>query len=372
MIAEIFNSSLISGPETLVLPNLKLINTPFCIIWLKEERLDHEKNHKVLTYFKKFAEVYTISVRSRRDKYAAKELRKKLTELKVTLAHAHDVKASYILHLSGQSKDYKCISTHHGVHARSLVIVYLYEQFYSRFILPKMDKTLVVCSTDKPILVSRGVPAEKIIVHLNGVDRQKIEWSQRSTFQEKIRESWNFKARPGEKIYGIVARLAKEKDHQLALKIFAATKDLSYKVLCFGSGPESDNLKRMTVEMGLEEKVFWMGYRETMGEELVGFDALLSFSRAEGLPISLIEAGWASTPIFARVVDGIADLLPSNDYGTCFHKDAKLSEIEKEFRAFYLESGEKQARSLLGRIQVEFSGRSWANQMQNIINLSSA
>ena len=99
MIAQIFNSGLISGPETLVLPNLKYINTPFCIIWLKEERVDTEKNEKVLKYFEQFAIVHTIVLTKRRDTHAAKLLRAKLHQLNITVAHAHDVKASYVLHL---------------------------------------------------------------------------------------------------------------------------------------------------------------------------------------------------------------------------------------------------------------------------------
>jgi glycosyltransferase involved in cell wall biosynthesis len=367
MIAEIFNSSLISGPETLVLPNLNLLKEPFCIIWLREERVDADKNNKAFEYFKKFAVVHVISVTARHDIVAAAKLREKLLELKITIAHAHDVKATYILHLCGEHSNYKRISTHHGVHARSLLKVILYEQFYSRFILPKMDKTLIVCSSDLPILLSRGLSESKIIIHLNGVDRPKIDWDDRVSLQLKIRADWNIKAAPGEKIYGILARLAKEKEHKLALETFARTKDLSYKILCFGVGPEAENLKRLTVELGLQEKVVWMGYRNSVGEELAGFDGLLSFSRAEGLPISLIEAGWASTPVFSRVVDGVADLLPDNSFGYLFKKDATMDEIDSEFRKFYQDSGESRARAFQLRIQADFSGRSWAKKMDNII-----
>lgn len=369
MIAQIFNSSLISGPETLILPNLKFIKTPYCIIWLKEVRVDEAKNEKVLTYFKSFADVHIIPVTSKRDTKAAALLKKKLEELKITIAHAHDVKATYILDLSGASKNYKRISTHHGVHARSGLSVVLYEQFYSRFILPQMDKVITVCSTDKPILVDRGIKAKNVIVHLNGVDRPKITWEERETLKTKIRESWGIKVSANEKVYGIVARLADEKDHALALRCVARLKDLPFKVYCFGLGPEEERLKAMTKELGLEDKVIWMGYRGTLGQELAGFDGLLSFSRAEGLPINMIEAGWASTPIFARVVDGVADLIPNKEFGFPFPMDEKLEKIESRFREFYKTDGEKQARNMLSRVENDFSGRSWAQQMDKIVEI---
>lgn len=369
MIAQIFNSSLISGPETLILPNLKFIKSSYCIIWLKEVRVEEAKNEKVLAYFKQFAEVHVIPVTSRRDTKAAAQLKAKLEELNIKIAHAHDVKATYILDLSGASNKYKRISTHHGVHARSGLSVVLFEQFYSRFILPQMDKTITVCSTDKPILVDRGIAPEKIIVHLNGVDRPKINWEERSALQETIRKSWGITTAPAEKLYGIVARLADEKDHALALRCLARLKDLSFKVLCFGLGPEEVKLKALTKELGLEDKVIWMGYRGSLGQELAGFDGLLSFSRAEGLPINMIEAGWASTPIFARVVDGVADLIPDKEFGFPFPMDEKLEKMETRFREFYSDTGEKQARNMLTRIESNFSGKSWAKQMDKIVEV---
>jgi glycosyltransferase involved in cell wall biosynthesis len=368
MIAQIFNSSLVSGPETLVLPNMKLVNSTFCIIWLKEVRVSEDKNTNVYEYFKKFSNVHIIHVSKRRDLKAAQLLREKLEELKITIAHAHDVKASYILHLSGESNKYKRLSTHHGVHARSTFMVLLYEQFYDRFILPKLDATLVVCSSDKPILVARGVPENKVIVHLNGVERKKVDWEERSELQKMIHERWGL-TKGKDKIYGILARLALEKDHQLALKTFERARDLNFKVLCFGVGPEEKRLKKMTEDMGLSEKVLWMGYRANLGEELAGLDGLLSFSRAEGLPINIIEAAWAGTPVFARVVDGVDDLIPNQSFGTLFKKNASLVDVEKAFREFHQKENEEQARAFQRRVETSFSGRSWAARL-NVINQS--
>ena len=55
------------------------------------------------------------------------------------------------------------------------------------------------------------------------------------------------------------------------------------------------SLQESAPRAGLEKRLVWMGYRKNVGAELAGLDLLLSFSKAEGLPINLIEAGWAAT-----------------------------------------------------------------------------
>ncbi len=58
-----------------------------------------------------------------------------------------------------------------------------------------------------------------------------------------------------------------------------------------------------------------MGYRDDVGRELAGLDLVLSFSKAEGLPINLIEAGWAGTPVMSMLVGGVKDLIPGDSFG---------------------------------------------------------
>jgi glycosyltransferase involved in cell wall biosynthesis len=369
MIAEIFNSSLISGPETLVLPNLKHLKRRACVIWLKEERCAPEANRRVQDYFERHAETHIIPVHSRNDRDAARELRVLLHSLGASIAHAHDVKASFLLARAGASENYRRISTHHGVHARSGALVRLYEEIYCRFVLPHFDRSLVVCTSDRESLVRRGVPAERVRVHLNGIDRNVISWSERAHARAELHRAWGLKAAPGEKIFGIVARLAREKDHEFALRLLAQVRDLPFRVLCFGTGPLAEKLARKTNQLGLSNKVLWMGYRKTLSQELHGFDGILSLSRAEGLPINLIEAGFANTPIFARVVDGVADLLPSPIYGDPVLPDRPESEWVANLKDFILRDETVQAKKALAmqeRVISGFSGLMWAKRLDEI------
>lgn len=370
MIAQIFNSSLISGPETLVLPNLHYLSRPYCVIWLKEERRSEAENKKVFDYFSSYAKVYTIPVRKRWDKKAAQELHQLLIQLNVRYAHAHDVKASWILAQTPVPASYRKISTHHGVHARSGFQIRLYEQYYSRFVLPQMDLVLCLCESDFQILLSRGIKKNKLKIHYNGVDRPLVTPEARLELQKNIRQKWQIDISADEKIYGIIARLAHEKDHEKALLVlqqYLRIANQKIKILCFGTGPLQESLIRKTKELGLEEIVLWMGYRSTVGSELAGFDGLLSFSQAEGLPINLIEAAWALTPIFARQVDGVADLIPKSQYGVSFPASLPNHEIAKLLAEFATKDHSTQALAMQQRVIDQFSGKKWVSRLEELL-----
>ena len=367
MIAQIFNSSLISGPETLVLPNLQHLKSESCVIWLREERSDPRQNAAVEKEFRRFATTHIIPVRDRRDPRAAIELRELLHRLPVRFAQAHDVKASFVLDASGPADRYFRLSTHHGVFARSGLKVRLYEQYYSRFILPRLDAGLTVCRSDREVLLRRGLNPEKIFLHLNGVDRPELDPAARLEKQAHVRRQWKIEAN-GDLLFGVAARLSPEKDHERLLRVLSLYPGLPFRLLCFGTGPLESHLRRRTRELGLEHKVEWRGYQDGLGQQMAGLDGLLSFSKHEGLPINLLEAAWAGTPILASRVDGVADLIPNETTGLTFPAKATEAEVAELFRRFVSHPAESQAKAwaLQARVREHFSGRRWAERLEEI------
>ena len=108
-----------------------------------------------------------------------------------------------------------------------------------------------------------------------------------------------------------------------------------------------------------------MGYRGSVGNELAGFDLLVSLSFAEGLPINLIEAGWAGTPVLATWVDGNRDLLPSSQYGVLVSAQASR---ERTQEALFEILASPSRRKTMGqyfqkRVMENFSGQIWLKQL---------
>lgn len=380
MIYHIFNSSLISGPETLAMPALAEIKERAQIIWLREDRISDEKQKHVVSYMESLGLTYhTIHVRSRFDKNAVAELAKLLEATpNLEVAHAHDVKPSFYLLKAAEkikNRKFKIISTHHGVSARSGFIIKLYEIYYSRFLLPKFDLTLTVCSTDRDVLIARGLDPKKVVAHLNGVTRIRISQQEREEAQKKIRASWGLNVDSETVVFGVAARVDVEKRHGLILDVASELKkhhpNFKFVILCFGRGPLEETLKNKTKMLRLENNVLWQGYRSNLGQEFAGFDVLLSLSMAEGLPINLIEAGWAATPVFATNVNGVGDLVTDKSLGKLVTVDEEASEIAPQIVGFAASKEELAKTGLRFQEHVEknFSQAVWLKKLFEIYSM---
>ncbi len=377
-VVHVFNSSIVSGPETLALPALAVWDRPVRIIFLSESRKEGDSRGPVEYSRGLGLETISITVRRRIDFQTVRDLAQTLRELDPEVVHAHDVKAStYLLQAVRGIRDRKfpIFSTHHGVRGRFGFRNVLYEQYYTHRVLPHYDRVLTVCTSDRELLARRGIDPDLLRVHLNGVDRPLVRLDERAAAAVRLRELWKVSERgipPGTPILGLLGRLAREKriDRLLSVchELHRLDLRLPWAVLIFGRGALEKSLKAQGQRLGLENRVHWMGYRNGVGNELAGFDILLSLSDAEGLPINLVEAGWAATPIFATAVDGNVDLIPAADVGRLVSVTESPAEIAGKLRAL-LQDADARARigqAFQARVRSEFSGRRWLADLEKL------
>jgi L-malate glycosyltransferase len=376
-IVHLFNSSIVSGPETLVLPALPGLGRRVIVIFLAEARREQESRGPIEYARSLGLETRAVTVRSRIDFKAIGELRKLLREIAPQVVHAHDVKASTYLAASGlgRRRSYRIFSTHHGVRGRSGWKAKAYESFYCRLVLPFFDRILTVCSSDRSHLARRGVALSRIRVHLNGVDRRFVAPEERQREAQRIRAAWGLRERgvsSNSLVVGFLGRIAPEKRLDrildLCVELSKLGAGLEWRLVVFGRGPLEEELKQRTSLLGLTSRVLWMGYRAGVGDELAGFDVLLSYSDAEGLPINLIEAGWAGTPVFATAVDGNLDLIPSRAEGWLVPVTREPAEAARELLGLLKDS---KTRAEIGkkfqeRVRDGFSGKRWLQDLRKL------
>jgi len=367
-IVHVFNSSIVSGPETLVLPALPELGHPVSVIFLTESRRKSESQGPI-EYAKRLGlDVHIVKVRGRIDALAVLALKRLLNRLDPAIVHAHDVKASTYVALAGGSR--VLFSTHHGVRGRSGWKPKFYEGFYTRIVLRRFDRVLSVCTTDRALLIARGLNGKKVSVHLNGVDRPKITAAERGKVAARLRVEWGLSTlgvSESTTLLGVVGRLAPEKRIDRILRTVARLAPASdWALVVFGRGPEEARLKIIAAELGLGKRVHWMGYRNDVGSELAGLDILLSFSDAEGLPINLVEAGWALTPVMATAVDGNLDLIPTADEGILFPvRDNESAIAERLARLIADKTAQRQiGERFQDRVERQFSGKCWLKTLR--------
>ncbi|MFI5323867.1 MAG: glycosyltransferase [Thermodesulfobacteriota bacterium] len=110
-----------------------------------------------------------------------------------------------------------------------------------------------------------------------------------------------------------IARLDKQKGHKFLLK---AARDVPSTLFVFvGDGPERENLENEALELGLNDRVIFLGRRNDISALLDGCDLFVLPSLFEGLPLSIMEAMAAGKPVIASDIGGIDELIINGNTG---------------------------------------------------------
>lgn len=381
MIAHIFNSSLVSGPERLVLPALKELGDGVVAVFLTESRRLPQATQPLQFAESLGIKTKRIDVKSRFDLRSIFELVKYLRQQQVLIAHGHDVKASsYLLAARwlGGLRQVKLVSTHHGVRARYSFKLRFYEKFYVGCVLPWFDAVLAVCSSDRKLLLARGLKPRQVRVHLNGITAEPVTAKYKEELRQSIHQSWGLVGRgiaTAAVIVGFSGRLEREKRIDRLLRVVALIETDKlvdpagpWQLLIFGSGSLEKELRALSEQLGLGNRIDWMGYRPNLASEMAGFDLLIMMSDAEGLPICALEAGWAGVPVVAPAIDGLLDLFNGAEESALFGVDSTDQKIAKII-ADFINDGEKRLRSgmaLQQRVRQHFSQERWLAELRDL------
>ncbi len=98
-----------------------------------------------------------------------------------------------------------------------------------------------------------------------------------------------------------VGRLTPQKNHKILLKSFRlfCQKHPDYKLVVFGQGELEKELKNMTKELGLEDKVVWKGFATDVLEQIRESAMYVLSSDYEGISNSLAEAMAIGLPVIS-------------------------------------------------------------------------
>jgi glycosyltransferase involved in cell wall biosynthesis len=111
--------------------------------------------------------------------------------------------------------------------------------------------------------------------------------------------------------FGTAGRLSEVKNYQTLIEAFSeAAAALPDSILVIaGQGELEASLKEATHTLGLEGRVFFLGFRRDIPRLLQSLDVFLLPSLREGLPLALLEAMAAARPAIASRVGGIPEVV---------------------------------------------------------------
>lgn len=118
-------------------------------------------------------------------------------------------------------------------------------------------------------------------------------------------------------VFGIIARLNKQKGHKYLIKAFKEVSDQhkEARLLLVGDGELSKELEEMTIRLGLSDFVRFLGHREDIADIYNVFDVFIHPSLWEGFGLVFLEAMSFSLPIIATRVSAIPEIIKDGKTG---------------------------------------------------------
>jgi glycosyltransferase involved in cell wall biosynthesis len=117
-----------------------------------------------------------------------------------------------------------------------------------------------------------------------------------------------------------VAHWREQKDHVTLLRAFAivSRRVPAAHLLLLGTAHDDaygGRVRRELMALGLEQRVSVLGCREDVAAVLLGCDIGVLSSASEGLPLALLEYGWAGLPAVATRVGECQEVLDGGRAG---------------------------------------------------------
>jgi glycosyltransferase involved in cell wall biosynthesis len=153
--------------------------------------------------------------------------------------------------------------------------------------------------------VQIGISPAKLCLILNGValDQPSLTSLERAA----LRRQWGLA--DGDVCIGFVGRLAPVKSPETMLRSFAAFVSrmrTPARLVMVGDGPLAGTLRRLSLDLGLDARVIWLGGRDAK-TIMDGFDILVVTSVSEASPLVALEALARGLPIVATSTGVISE-----------------------------------------------------------------
>jgi glycosyltransferase involved in cell wall biosynthesis len=228
------------------------------------------------------------------DLRAFGELTAVLRELRPDLVSAHTAKAGWLGRAACARLGLPAIYTPHGWAIAGRMSGSRVFRIAERAAARWARAIVCVCEYERELaLRHRIAPAERLEVVRNGV--RDVGPAMRARPE----------AEPARMVS--VARFERPKDHATLLKAVARLKSRQWTLELAGNGPLEPESRRLAGELGIGERVRFLGYVADAAEALSRAQIFVLSSRSEGFPRSVLEAMRAGLPVVASDVGGIRE-----------------------------------------------------------------
>lgn len=356
-IIHIFAPGPTGGAEKVVLVGLialKELGLKITPIIIKELRCPDYADYFCEKLIEKNIEPIVVETSKAFDLSLFLKIKTLILRIKPDIIHTHGHKA--LIYTSKVVSDsIHMIHTHHGNTAHTIKV-----KFYEWMALRTMKKASAV------VAVSEAMEQE---LATSGVEKKKLHFIPNMLSLNPI-ESTAKPVSDGEIELICVGRLTPEKGLDILINALSKLKkNLSkqYKLTILGRGSQKDDLKKLTRDKSLNERINFVGFHDDITPFLAKAHALVLPSLREGLPMTLIEATASGLPIIASNVGGIPSLVKDQENGILVTPgdESQLVKALELFPQIYNKL-EQHAKDEAPNIIHKFSAEIWAQRTSSL------
>ncbi|MBT9136705.1 MAG: putative glycosyltransferase EpsD [Firmicutes bacterium] len=284
---------------------------------------------------------------------AFRQLRQIMRREKFSLVHVHTPVGAFLGRLAARLTATKpVVYTVHGFHfyqgspARNWLLYYPLESLAARW----TDELVVINREDYELAKRLPLRVKGAVSLLGGVGLDLNLYScHENGVRLKARSSLGFKA--DDLLMLFVGEFMAGKNHLqsfLMLRELAAEQENIFLLLA-GEGEYEQQLRALVKNLGITERVRFLGFRRDIPGLLCACDIFLLTSLREGLPRAVMEAMAAGKPVVATDIRGNRDLIADGENGFL----VRTHDVGETVQAVRKLAADEQLRARMGRAGLE-------------------
>lgn len=304
-ILHIINNLGSGGAEKLIEESLHLMNSiegvEVNLLLLTDENNVFDKTLKECGI-----NVYIVPIKKLYSPKNIFYIRKYIIKGKYDIVHVHLFPAFYWVSLAAKlifKNKPKFVYTEHSTHNRRREKSYL--RLLEKFIYNSYDKIISISQQTEDNLIRWLKPKDpkKFIVIENGVDIEKFINAKPYNKSEIDSEFTN-----DTKLICMVGRFTEAKDQATLIKAMKKVSD-NVHLLLVGEGPLKETNEDLAKEIGVKDRVHFLGFRNDIPRILKTIDIFVLSSNWEGFGLAAVEGMAAGKPVIASDVPGLRDIV---------------------------------------------------------------
>ena len=314
-IVHIFKATGVSGSENHLLTLLPELNKKFDVYVILLVENGNQVDELKALLEENGITIYCVIIKHHLDFFVILKIYSLIKRIKPDIAHTHlihaDIYGTLACRIAGVPRIVS--SKHNHDPFRAHPIFRLTSSIVSRY----HDRIVAISESLKEFLYKvEGIDKEKITVIKYGLNPEQLA-SVSTKSNKRLTLRTEFKIPHDYIIIGNVARLISQKGYPYLIDAFHDLVKERFKIVLVivGEGLLREELQNQVRYLGLEDKVFFTGYRTDAIQLMSEFDMFVFPSIWEGFGLVLLEAMALSKPIIASNVSAIPEIVVDGETG---------------------------------------------------------